>query len=38
MIQRAYQQRSLVAVLLPDGDKLWDDELRTIDAVLEEID
>ena len=36
MIQRAYRQRSLVEVLLPDGDKLWDDELRTIDAVLDD--
>jgi IS5 family transposase len=36
MIQRAYQQRSLLEVLLPDADKLWDDELRAIDAILDD--
>ena len=34
MVRRAFVQRSLVEVLLPDGDKLWDPALRTIDAVL----
>jgi hypothetical protein len=24
MVRRAYRQRSLVEVLLPDADKLWD--------------
>src|SRR5439155_26024343 len=27
MVRRAYRQRSLVEVLLPDGDKLWDSTL-----------
>src|SRR5262249_26212921 len=36
MVRRAYCQRSLVEALLPDGDKLWDDELRAIDAVLDD--
>jgi transposase, IS5 family len=36
MVRRAYCQRSLVEVLLPDGNKLWDDELRAIDAVLDD--
>src|SRR5712692_474523 len=36
MVRRAYLQRSLVEVLLPDGDKLWDDELREIDALLDD--
>jgi IS5 family transposase len=36
MVQRDYQQRSVFAVLLPDGDKLWDPELRAIDTVLED--
>ena len=34
MVRRAFAQRSLVEVLLPDGDKLWDPALRTIDDVL----
>jgi hypothetical protein len=34
MVRRAYAQRSLFEVLLPDGDKLWTDELRTIDELL----
>jgi IS5 family transposase len=34
MVRRAFVQRSLVEVLLPDGDKLWDPALRTIDDVL----
>ena len=36
MIRRAYLQRSLVEVLLADGHKLWDDELRAIDTVLDD--
>ena len=36
MVRRAYQQRSLVEVLLPDGHKLWDEELRGIDTVLDD--
>src|SRR5438876_11921332 len=36
MVRRAYRQRSLVEVLLPDGDKLWDSTLRRIDAVLDD--
>jgi transposase, IS5 family len=36
MVRRAYLQRSLIEVLLPDGDKLWDDELRGIDAALDD--
>jgi IS5 family transposase len=36
MIHRAYLQRSLVEVLLPDGHKLWDDELRAIDPILDD--
>ena len=30
MVQRAYRQRSLVEVLLPDADKLWDSTLQQI--------
>jgi IS5 family transposase len=36
MIRVAHAQRSLVEVLLPDGDKLWDPVLRRIDAELED--
>jgi transposase, IS5 family len=36
MIRVAYVQRSLVEVLLPDGDKLWDPVLRRIDTALED--
>ena len=35
MVRRAFVQRSLVEVLLPDGDKLWDPALRAIDEVLD---
>lgn len=35
MVRRAYQQRSLIEVLLPDADKLWDPTLRRIDALLD---
>jgi len=36
MVRRAYRQRSLIEVLLPDGDKLWDPTLRRIDAPLDD--
>src|SRR3989441_7878469 len=36
MMRRAYRQRSLVEVLLPDRDKLWDSTLRRIDALLDD--
>jgi IS5 family transposase len=36
MVRRTYAQRSLVEVLLPDGDKLWDPVLRQIDLILED--
>src|SRR5215471_15687107 len=36
MVLRAYQQRSLVEVLLPDADKLWDPTLRQIDTLLDD--
>jgi hypothetical protein len=38
MVRRTYRQRSLVEVLLPDADKLWDPVLRQIDLVLEDED
>jgi IS5 family transposase len=36
MVRRAYAQRSVFEVLLPDGDKLWDRELRAIDEMLDD--
>ena len=36
MVRRAYQQRSLIEVLLPDADKLWDPTLRRIDELLDD--
>src|SRR5262247_4808479 len=36
MVRRAYQQRSLIEVLLPDADKLWDPALREIDTLLDD--
>ena len=36
MVRRAYRQRSLVEVLLPDADKLWDPTLRRIDVLLDD--
>ena len=36
MVRRTYTQRTLVEVLLPDADKLWDPVLRQIDLVLED--
>jgi IS5 family transposase len=38
MVRRTYPQRTLVEVLLPDADKLWDPVLRHIDLVLENED
>jgi IS5 family transposase len=38
MVRRTYAQRTLVEVLLPDADKLWDPVLREIDLVLEDED
>jgi hypothetical protein len=35
MVRRAYTQRSLVEVLLPDADKLWDPTLRRVDTLLD---
>src|SRR5438477_10865493 len=36
MVLRAHRPRSLVEVLLPDADKLWDSTLRQIDVVLDD--
>jgi transposase, IS5 family len=36
MVRRAYRQRSLVEVLLPDAEKLWDPTLRQIDQLLDD--
>src|SRR5260370_19396453 len=36
LVRRAYTQRSLVEVFLPDADKLWDPTLRRIDALLDD--
>jgi IS5 family transposase len=36
MIRRSHAQRSLVEVLLPDGEKLWDPVLQRIDAELDD--
>src|SRR5256885_1132862 len=36
MVRRAYRQRSLVEVLLPDADKLWGPTLRRIDTMLDD--
>jgi IS5 family transposase len=36
MVRRTSPQRSLVEVLLPDGDKLWDPALRQIDTLLDD--
>jgi IS5 family transposase len=38
MVRRTYAQRTLVEVLLPDADKLWDPVLRQIDRLLEDDD
>ena len=36
MVRRAYSERSLVEVLLPNGDKVWDPTLRQIDTTLDD--
>lgn len=36
MVRRHYGQRSVFEVLLPDGDKLWDPELKKIDELLDD--
>src|SRR5215469_5213188 len=36
MVRRTYAQRTLVEVLFPDADKLWDPVLRQIDLVLDD--
>src|SRR2546425_12009901 len=36
MVRRAYKQRRLIEVLLPDSDKLWDPALRRIDTILDD--
>jgi transposase, IS5 family len=36
MVRRQHEQRSVFEMILPDGDKLWDDTLRRIDEVLED--
>ena len=38
VVRRADAQCSVFQVLLPDGDKLWDTELRTIDEILDDDD
>ena len=38
MVRRAYAQRSVFEILLPDGDKLWAPELRAIDELLDDED
>ena len=38
MVRRAHAQRSVFEVLLPDGDTLWDAELRAIDELLDDDD
>jgi len=36
MVRRQHGQRSVFEMLLPDGDQLWDPELRRIDEVLDD--
>ena len=38
MVRRAYTQRSLIEVLLPDSDKFWDPVPRQMDVLLEDDD
>ena len=38
MVLRTYAQRTLIEVLLPEADKLWDPVLRQMDLVLEDED
>ena len=37
MVRRAYQQRSLIEVLLPDADELWEPALRSADPISSSI-
>lgn len=36
MVRREHAQRSIFEMILPDGDQLWDADLRRIDEVLED--
>jgi len=36
VVRRQHAQRSIFEMILPDGDELWDAELRRIDEVLED--
>lgn len=36
VVRRHYRQRSVFEILLPDGDKLWDPELKKIDELLDD--
>ena len=36
MVCRAYAEGSVFEVLVPDGDKLWTDELRAIDEIADD--
>ena len=36
MVRRQHPQRSVFEMILPDGDQLWDPELRRIDEVLDD--
>jgi IS5 family transposase len=36
MVRRQHEQRSIFEMILPDGDKLWDETLRRIDEVLDD--
>jgi IS5 family transposase len=36
VVRRQHAQRSIFEMILPDGDQLWDAELRRIDEVLED--
>jgi len=36
MVHRQHEQRSVFEMILPDGDQLWDPELRRIDELLED--
>ena len=36
MVRRRREQRSLFGMVLPDGDKLWPEDLRRIDEALDD--
>ena len=36
MVRRQHPQRSIFEMILPDGDQLWDPELRRIDELLDD--